>query len=121
LDEVLVDVEREVSMGSERQWLGIGDSHDYVLRSVTREKSEGFEDAVAKELYRRGYTLRGKVPPTFPTVDTTLILKNRGQQAQQGQVCLPRCRHRARSRSGRKSQSVVVAEHLPTSITVRRR
>jgi hypothetical protein len=65
LDEVLVDVEREVYLGSERQWLGVGDSHDYVLGSVAREKSDGFEDAVAKELYRRGYTLRGKVFPRF--------------------------------------------------------
>ncbi|KAF9652079.1 DUF300-domain-containing protein [Thelephora ganbajun] len=58
LDDVLVDVEREVYLGSERQWLGVGDSHGYVLGSVTREKSEGFEAAVANELYRRGYTLR---------------------------------------------------------------
>lgn len=79
LDEVLVDVEREIYRGSERQWLGLGDSHDYVLGSITREKSEGFEDAVAKELYKRGYTLRGKVLPALPTADTTLILQNRGK------------------------------------------
>jgi len=79
LDEVLVDVKREVYLGSERQWLGVGDSRDYVLGSVTREKSEGFEDAVAKELYRRGYTLRGKGLLVLPTVDAALILQNRGQ------------------------------------------
>ena len=65
LDEVLVDVEREVYLGSERQWLGVGDGRDYVLESLTRETSEGFEDAVAKELYKRGYTLRGIILPLF--------------------------------------------------------
>lgn len=62
LDEVLVDVEREVYLDSERQWLGVGHASGHVLGTVTREKSEGFEDQVVKELYRRGYTLRGKVP-----------------------------------------------------------
>ena len=61
LDEVLVDVEKEVYLDSERQWLGIGDSRGYVLGAVTRERSEGFEDQVVRELYERGYTLRGKV------------------------------------------------------------
>jgi len=64
LDAVLVDVEREVYLGSERQWLGVGDNHDYFPRSV-REKSDDFEDAVAKELYKRGYTLKGKVFSPF--------------------------------------------------------
>ena len=81
LDEVLVDVEREVFLDSERQWLGVGNNHGYVLGSVTREKSEGFEDAVAKELYRRGYTLRGK-HLVVPTMNAALILHNRSQQAQ---------------------------------------
>ena len=75
LDDVFVDVEREVYIGSERQWLGVGDCHDYVLGSITREKSEGFEDAVANELCKRGYTLRGKVLSVFPTVCTTLTPK----------------------------------------------
>ena len=75
LDDVLVDMEREVYVGSERQWLGVGDCHDYVLGSVTREKSEGFEDAVTNELYKRGYTLRGKVLSVFPTACTTLTPK----------------------------------------------
>lgn len=81
LDEVMIEVEREVFLGTERQWLGVGDNHDYVLGSVTREKSEGFEDAVAKELYTRGYTLRGKVLPFFFTMETMFNLWNRGQQA----------------------------------------
>jgi len=79
LDAVLIDVEREVYLGSERQWFGVGGGRDYVLGSVTREKSEGFEDAVAEELYRRGYMLRGKGLLDLPTVDSTLILQNRGQ------------------------------------------
>ena len=65
LDEVLVGVEREVYLDSERQWLGVGHAHDYVLGAVTREKSEGFEDQVVSELYRRGYTLRGKATLGF--------------------------------------------------------
>jgi len=103
LDEVMVEVEREVFLGSERQWLGVEDSHGYVLGSVTREKSEGFEDAVAKELYTRGYTLRGKVLHTSPITGTKLIIQNRSQQAQQGQVRLQRPGRRAGSRSGWKS------------------
>jgi len=66
LDEVMVEVEREVFLGSERQWLGVEDNHDYILGSVTREKSECFEDAVANELYTRGYTIRGKALPAPP-------------------------------------------------------
>ena len=91
LEQVFVEVEREVYLGSERQWLG-GDGHNYVLGPVTREKSEGFEDAIANELCKRGYTIKGEVLPTFPTMCTTLILQNRGRQAQQGQVCPPRRR-----------------------------
>ena len=71
LDEVLIEVEREVYMGSERQWLGVGDGRDYVLGSVTREKSEDFEDAVANELYKRGYMLRGKSFPLYYHGDNT--------------------------------------------------
>ena len=92
LDEVVVEVEREVFLGSERQWLGVEDNRDYILGSVTREKSEGFEDAVAKELYTRGYTLRRRVLPAFFIVSVRLIPKNRGQQAQQAQVRLQRPR-----------------------------
>ena len=80
LDEVLVEVEREVYLGSERQWLGAGGGRDYILGPVTREKSEDFEDAVARELYKRGYTLRGKALST-PTAGTILTPRNRGQQA----------------------------------------
>lgn len=72
LDEVLVGVEREIYLDSERQWLGSGHVQDYVLGGVTREKSEGFEDQVVRELYRRGYTLRGDAVPCPSTVDTTL-------------------------------------------------
>jgi len=121
LDEVMVEVEREVFLGSERQWLGVGDNHNYILGSVTREKSEGFEDAVANELYTRGYTLRGKVFPPFPTSYAKLILRNRGKSAQQTQVHLQRRGRRTGSCPRRKSESVVVAKHLPTSIPVRRR
>ena len=89
LDEVLVGVEREVYLDSERQWLGVVNPQDYVLGAVTREKSEGFEDQVARELYRRGYTLRGKVVSVLPTLDTKLTSAaeaskhNKGRSASQ--------------------------------------
>jgi hypothetical protein len=93
LDEVLVDVEREVYLGSERQWLGVGNSRDYVLEDVTREKSGGLEDQVVRELYERGYTLRGKVIPGLPFgCDAHPHDNDRGRQAQEGQVCLSRRR-----------------------------
>jgi hypothetical protein len=91
LEEALVNVEREIYLESERQWLGVGDRHDYLLGGVTREKSEGFEDQVIRELYRRGYTIRGKIIPGHVTVNTSLTLRDRIEQAQQGQVDLQRC------------------------------
>ena len=101
LDEVLVDVEREVFLNSERQWLDIDESHGHVLGTITREKSEGFEDAVARELYRRGYTLRGRIITAPSTARVTLISSNRAQQTQQEQEHFPRSRHRAGSCPGR--------------------
>jgi hypothetical protein len=99
LDEVLVD---EVFLGSERQWLGVGNSRDYVLEDVTREKSGGLEDQVVRELYERGYTLRGKIIPGIHFgCDAHLHDNDRGRQAQQGLVCLSRRRRRAGSRSWR--------------------
>lgn len=56
----------KVVLGSERQWLRVGDSHDYVLGSVMWEKSEEYEDAVARGFYEGSCTLKSKVLPRFP-------------------------------------------------------
>lgn len=39
---------------AERQWLGIGDNHDYTLSPITREKSGDLEYQIERELERRG-------------------------------------------------------------------
>lgn len=59
---VTVQVEKEVRVGEERQWLGLGDDYIYGLgyqSRRTRERSEGLEAQIEKELVSRGYTLRG--------------------------------------------------------------
>ena len=61
---VTVEVEREVRVGEERQWLGVGDDYVYGLGYQTkrlRERSEGLEEQIEKELSKRGYTLRGTI------------------------------------------------------------
>lgn len=51
--EVIVDIEGET------QWLGVGDDYAYGLGYLSRrEKSDGLEDAIEKELQRRGVRLR---------------------------------------------------------------
>ncbi|KAI0731413.1 organic solute transporter Ostalpha-domain-containing protein [Earliella scabrosa] len=59
---VTVEVEKEVHVGDERQWLGLGDDYIYGLgyqAKRQRERSEGLESQIEKELARRGYSLRG--------------------------------------------------------------
>ncbi|TBU60568.1 organic solute transporter Ostalpha-domain-containing protein [Dichomitus squalens] len=59
---VTVQVEKEVRVGDERQWLGVGDDYVYGLgyqAKRQRERSEGLESQIEKELARRGYTLQG--------------------------------------------------------------
>ena len=60
---VSVHVEKEVRVGDERQWLGVGNDYAYGLGYQSRrqkEPSEGLESQIEKELARRGYKLRGK-------------------------------------------------------------
>ena len=60
---VTVQVEKEVRVGDERQWLGVGNDYAYGLGYQARrqkEPSEGLESQIEKELARRGYKLRGK-------------------------------------------------------------
>ncbi|KAL1944940.1 hypothetical protein VTO73DRAFT_2560 [Trametes versicolor] len=60
---VSVDVEKEVHVNDERQWLGVGDDYIYGLgyqAKPRREKSDGLEEQIDRELAKRGYTLRNK-------------------------------------------------------------
>lgn len=60
---VQVAVEETVHIGEERQWLGIGDDYAYGLAYQSRplrEKSEGLEDQIERELEARGYARRRK-------------------------------------------------------------
>ena len=60
--DVTIQVEKEVRVGEERQWLGAGDDYIYGLGYQSRrmrERSEGLESQIEKELERRGYSLRG--------------------------------------------------------------
>ncbi|OBZ74228.1 hypothetical protein A0H81_05950 [Grifola frondosa] len=55
---VTVEVEKMVHVGAERQWLGIGDDYGYGLGYHTRrlrERSDGLEEQIEKELTKRGY------------------------------------------------------------------
>ncbi|TDL20066.1 DUF300-domain-containing protein [Rickenella mellea] len=54
-DGVRVDVESEVVVGSDRQWLGVGDDYAYGLDHTRRERSAGFAEQVQTELEKRGY------------------------------------------------------------------
>ncbi|KAI9064028.1 hypothetical protein FKP32DRAFT_588534 [Trametes sanguinea] len=60
---VTVEVEKEVHVNDERQWLGIGDDYVYGLgyqSKPQRERSEGLGEQIEKELTKRGYGLRDK-------------------------------------------------------------
>lgn len=59
--DVRVDTEETMHVGSDRQWLGVGDDHAYSLGREfrrTREKSEGLEESFERELATRGYPRR---------------------------------------------------------------
>ncbi|KAI0072425.1 DUF300-domain-containing protein [Panus rudis PR-1116 ss-1] len=52
---IAVETEELVHVGAERQWLGLGDGHAYSLGYQSRrEKSEGLEAEIEKELAKRG-------------------------------------------------------------------
>ncbi|KAI0674597.1 organic solute transporter Ostalpha-domain-containing protein [Trametes maxima] len=60
---VVVEVEREVHVNDERQWLGVGDDYVYGLgyqSKPRRERSDGLEEQIEKELVKRGYGSRSK-------------------------------------------------------------
>ncbi|TFK88433.1 DUF300-domain-containing protein [Polyporus arcularius HHB13444] len=59
---VTVQVEEEVRIDNERQWIGLGNDYIYGLgyqAKRKRERSEGLESQIEKELAMHGYTLRG--------------------------------------------------------------
>ncbi|KAH9888780.1 organic solute transporter Ostalpha-domain-containing protein [Cubamyces lactineus] len=60
---VTVEVEKEVHVNNERQWLGVGDDYIYGLgyqSKPRRGRSDGLEEQIEKELTKRGYGLRSK-------------------------------------------------------------
>ena len=55
--EVVEEV--DVDIGGERQWLGVGDDYAYGLAYANRkERSDGLEEAIEKELVKRGVDIR---------------------------------------------------------------
>lgn len=61
---VRVAVEETVHVEQERQWLGVGDDYAYGLgyySKRTREKSEGLEEQIEKELMSRRGMFRSNV------------------------------------------------------------
>ncbi|RPD64153.1 DUF300-domain-containing protein [Lentinus tigrinus ALCF2SS1-6] len=59
---VTIEVEEELLIDDERQWIGVGNDYIYGLgyqAKRQRERSEGLESQIEKELVMRGYTLRG--------------------------------------------------------------
>jgi hypothetical protein len=57
--EVRKDVDVDVDVGGERQWLVPGDDYAYGLGYASRqEKSDGLGEAIEKELDKRGVRLR---------------------------------------------------------------
>lgn len=63
---VQVAVEETVHIGQERQWLGVGDDYAYGLGYHSRrlrERSDGLEEQIDKELAARGYERRRKCSP----------------------------------------------------------
>lgn len=56
--EVEVEQRVDVDVSGERQWLGVGDDYGYGLGYSRREKSDGLEEQIERELQRRGYGSR---------------------------------------------------------------
>jgi hypothetical protein len=61
--EVEVEEQVDVDIGGEKQWLGLGDNYGYGLQYFRRERSDGLEVQIGRELERRGYTPRGQNLP----------------------------------------------------------
>lgn len=60
--DVGMEVEEVMHVGDERQWLGLGDEYAYGIGYHSRrlrEKSDGLEEQIEKELTARGYRQRG--------------------------------------------------------------
>ncbi|KAJ3570906.1 hypothetical protein NP233_g4098 [Leucocoprinus birnbaumii] len=127
LPQVQVEVtERvEVDIGGEKQWLGVGDNYGYGLKFLQRERSEGLEMQIEKELEKRGYTLRNEEavdldPPKHPKQKSWWrSIYNRISQSGQdeprqheGESTANRPLHHAhsRNRTGRRSRSKRISQ-----------
>ncbi|KAF9453990.1 DUF300-domain-containing protein [Macrolepiota fuliginosa MF-IS2] len=116
---VEIDENTEVDIGGEKQWLGTGDDYGYGLKFLRRERSEGLEEQIEKELGKRGYTLRGEpVNQQHPQQKSWWrSIYNRISQTGHDEVhqiedskatfdmSAPRSWARSRSRTGRQSHS----------------
>lgn len=56
--QVEVNEHVEVDIAGEKQWLGTGDDYAYGLKFLRKERSEGLEEQIERELKKKGYTLR---------------------------------------------------------------
>ena len=54
--EVEVEEQVDIDIEGEKQWLGLGDNYGYGLQYLRRERSDGLEVQIGRELERRGYT-----------------------------------------------------------------
>ncbi|KAF8629429.1 hypothetical protein AX15_003476 [Amanita polypyramis BW_CC] len=63
---VYVQVEREVNIDGQRQWLGTGDDYIYGLEFMRSERSESLELQIERELARRGYAPSRPLPEQEP-------------------------------------------------------
>ncbi|KAJ8482614.1 hypothetical protein ONZ51_g5230 [Trametes cubensis] len=83
---VAVEVEKEVHVNNERQWLGVGDDSIYGLgyqSKPRRERSDGLEEQIEKELTKRGYGLRSKRASGAeyaPVVDADVLAPSHGSR-----------------------------------------
>ncbi|KAI0330884.1 DUF300-domain-containing protein [Cubamyces sp. BRFM 1775] len=81
---VTIAVEKEVHVNDERQWLGVGDDYIYGLgyqSKPQRERSDGLEEQIEKELTKRGYGLRNKrasAAEYTPVVDADALTPDHG-------------------------------------------
>ncbi|KAM6501988.1 Organic solute transporter Ostalpha domain containing protein [Amanita muscaria] len=63
---VHIEVEREVDIEGERQWLGTGNDYIYGLDFLSRERSDSLEVQFERELAKRGYLPAHAHPPEEP-------------------------------------------------------
>lgn len=88
--KIVVDVNQEVHVEDELQWLGLGDDHAYGLGFSRRERSVGLEEQIQLELERRGLPRimreksRAKVNSRGLPEDSRLLLPEGSRETRHG-------------------------------------